>query len=347
MTKWTTLNWCKASIDFWINPTHLNFPTGTNFLGTRRCRQTSSVLIHGGAGSRRPTQEQLDCLAQNLRQGYALLQAGQPALTAVEHMIGELEASGLFNAGLGSLPQLDGVQRMDAAIMEGNRLMAGGVASLEGYLHPIQAARLVMTETDHVLIVGDFAKRLARRFTLQRIPRGAKPARVFPRSRGKASINPRSLSLYRTMGHFETVGAVALDLRGTLAAGASTGGVSVMLPGRVGDTPLIGSGVYADNSAGAISMTGIGESIIRMGMAKWLAELLRTGYSPTRAAKHALRELVTRIQGAAGCLILGPTGRFAIQHTTPWMAAGHWNGRGNPVVGNRFSELRSFSQPTA
>ncbi|MDR4494071.1 MAG: isoaspartyl peptidase/L-asparaginase family protein [Nitrospirales bacterium] len=304
---------------------------------------TPSVLIHGGAGSSRPTRTQLIFLEKILCRGYALVHAGQSALTIVEEMIEALEGSGLFNAGLGSLPQLDGVQRMDASIMDGKALTAGAVANLEGYLHPINAARLVMTETDHVLIIGDSAKRLARHFALKRLPRPNKPVRPRSRSRGNPPINTRTFSLYKKMGKYGTVGAVALDLQGNLAAGASTGGVSVMFPGRVGDTPLIGSGVYADNSAGAISMTGIGESIIRMGMAKWLTELMRSGFSPSRAASHVLKELVHRIHGAAGCLVLGSKGTFTIQHTTPWMAAGHWNGKGQPIVGDRFSAPRSFS----
>ena len=156
-------------------------------------------------------------------------------------MIQNLEASGLFNAGLGSLPQLDGVQRMDASLMEGKNLTAGGVANLEGYLHPINAARLVLTETDHVLIIGTSAKRLARHFALKRIPPSPKSARPRTRSQGKAAMYSKTFSLYRKIGRFETVGAVALDAQGNLAAGASTGGVSVMFPGRVGDTPLIGS----------------------------------------------------------------------------------------------------------
>ena len=127
-----------------------------------------------------------------------------------------------------------------------------------------------------------------------------------------------------------------MDRAGHLAAGASTGGVAVMLPGRVGDTPLIGAGVYADDTAGAISMTGLGESIIRVGMAKHLAILLGLGWTPGRAANYTLKALVRRIRGEAGCLILDRTGRFAIRHTTPWMSAGYWNGRGTPVVKNRF-----------
>ncbi|HQU29199.1 MAG TPA: isoaspartyl peptidase/L-asparaginase family protein [Nitrospirales bacterium] len=316
-------------------------------MNNRPSSQKSIVLIHGGAGSHRPTPPQIEGLRQALQEGYALSQATQPALAIVEHMIGVLEASGLFNAGLGSFPQLDGKQRMDASIMEGQQLMAGGVASLEGYVHPIQAARLVMTKTDHVLVVGRHAKHLAQHFSLQRIPRATPSTQIRSPAPKHALIKSRSFSLYKKMGQYETVGAVALDLQGNLAAGASTGGVPVMFPGRVGDTPLIGSGVYADNSSGAISMTGLGESIIRMGMAKWLAVLLKAGYSPSRAARQALGELVSRIHGEAGCLILKSNGKFTIQHTTPWMAAGYWNGKGPPIVRDRFSARHSFRQPNS
>ena len=140
----------------------------------------------------------------------------------------------------------------------------------------------------------------------------------------------------RTLGK-ETVGAVALDLSGTVAAGASTGGVDVMLPGRVGDTPLIGCGVYADNEAGAVSMTGLGESIIRVAVAKEITDWLAAGVSPAVAAARVLRKVVQRIQGAAGVLVLSPDGRFAIRHSTPNMAAGVIGGDGRPLVRGRFA----------
>ena len=133
-----------------------------------------------------------------------------------------------------------------------------------------------------------------------------------------------------------TVGAVALDRSGTVAAGASTGGVESMLPGRVGDTPLIGSGVYADNQSGAVSMTGIGEGIIRLVIAKSICDRLAMGNSPTVAARQVLRMLVARIGGSAGALVLSPDGRFAISHVTPYMAAGWWNGVGSPTIQGQF-----------
>jgi beta-aspartyl-peptidase (threonine type) len=134
----------------------------------------------------------------------------------------------------------------------------------------------------------------------------------------------------------ETVGAVALDVRGTVAAGASTGGVDVMLPGRVGDTPLIGCGVYADDEAGAVSMTGLGESIVRVSAAKGIVDLLELGWSPRRAADSVLTRLVRRTAGSAGAIVVSPSGNFAIRHVTPRMAAGYWDGVGSPTVRDRF-----------
>jgi beta-aspartyl-peptidase (threonine type) len=134
----------------------------------------------------------------------------------------------------------------------------------------------------------------------------------------------------------ETVGAVALDAAGTVAAGASTGGIAVMLPGRVGDTPLIGCGVYADNDGGAVSMTGIGESIIRLAVAKEIVDRLVAREAPSVAVTRVLKRLMARIQGSAGALVLSAAGRLAIRHTTPHMAAGYWNGKGRPVVAGRF-----------
>jgi len=133
-----------------------------------------------------------------------------------------------------------------------------------------------------------------------------------------------------------TVGAVALDRFGTVAAGASTGGIDGMLPGRVGDTPLIGCGVYADNHSGAVSMTGIGEGIIRIAMAKEICDRLSNGESPKAAVRHVLKKLVARIDGSAGALVLTPDGRFAISHVTPRMAAGWWDGKGKPAIRDRF-----------
>ena len=298
-------------------------------------RPTWKVLAHGGAGPRRSTAAQRTCLAETLIIGAELILGGQSALDAVETMIRHLEDSGLFNAGLGARRQLDGVQRMDASIMEGNTLRAGGVASVERIRNPIRAARLVLEETDHVLVVGQQASRLAKYFALPRIH--ALKGDRRPRSGHKNPLaNRKTLALYKKMVGHGTVGAVALDQDGHLAAGASTGGVPNMLPGRVGDSPLIGSGVYADNEGGAISMTGIGEGIIRLALAKRIACAMERGRSPIQAARDSLNMLVSRVHGQAGCLVLKADGRFAIRHVTPFMSAGHWDGKGKPTVRDTF-----------
>jgi beta-aspartyl-peptidase (threonine type) len=293
------------------------------------------------------TDGQRRCLADALRAGYRLLQRGAPALDAVEATIRFLEASGLFNAGAGSKLQLDGVRRMDASIMEGATLRAGAVASIQGIRHPITAARLVMEETAHVLLAGEPATRFARRFKLERQPPPTGAQRSAFRAE-YASLGLREPQVARTLELFsslkqaevfgrETVGAVALDQRGHVAAGASTGGIALMLPGRVGDTPLIGCGVYADDEAGAVSMTGLGESIIRIAVAKDIVNRLEAGDGPATAVRRVLRKLESRIKGSAGALVLAPDGRWAIQHTTPRMTAGWWTGTGEPVVKDRFA----------
>jgi beta-aspartyl-peptidase (threonine type) len=224
---------------------------------------------------------------------------------------------------------------MDASIMEGTALRAGGVANLEIIRNPIMAARLVMEKTDHVLVVGQQAKRLSRYFGLSRIHSVRRTLRQ-PAGRKRSLPNKKTLALYKKMAHYGTVGAVALDQYGHLAAGASTGGVPIMLPGRVGDSPLIGSGVYADNKTGAISMTGLGEGIIRLALAKQIACAMERGRSPVQAARESLNTLVTRVQGQAGCLVLARDGRFAIRHVTPYMSAGYWNGKDHPTVKDKF-----------
>jgi len=302
------------------------------------------ILAHGGAGSRRLMPAQATCLADALEAGYVILARGGPALIAVECTIGLLEQSGLFNAGRGANRQLDGVQRMDASIMEGAHLAAGAVASIEGIVHPITAARLVMKHTNHVLLVGPPATRFSQYYQLEQLPRTRSSRRSSNRSPLASTSAAQTMRLYRGMLKSKriqkdqqgTVGAVALDRSGTVAAGASTGGVDSMLPGRVGDTPLIGCGIYADNQSGAVSMTGIGEGIIRLAIAKTICDYLAMGKSPAVAARQVLRMLVSRIRGSAGVLVLSPDGRFAIRHVTSHMAAGWWNGGGRPTVRGQF-----------
>lgn len=274
------------------------------------------------------TSPQAACLRAALQVGYHFLDRGSAALMAVEQTVRVLERSGLFNAGNGALLQLDGVRRMDASIMEGAGLRAGAVASIEGIVHPISAARRVMEETDHVLLVGPMATKFAKYFKMEHQPFTGKPSRF--------SYETALRKTARNRERHGTVGAVALDRTGTVAAGASTGGIDVMLPGRVGDTPIIGCGVYANNESGAVSMTGWGESIIRLTVAKEICDRLAQGTAPATAARLVLQKLGARIDGSAGCLVLTSDGRFTIRHSTPHMMAGWWDGRGEPIVREQF-----------
>ncbi|MDI3466274.1 MAG: isoaspartyl aminopeptidase [Nitrospira sp.] len=274
------------------------------------------------------TSPQAACLRAALQVGYHWLDRGSSALIAVEHTIRVLERSGLFNAGKGSKLQLDGVRRMDASIMAGDSLRAGAVASIEKIVHPITAARLVMEHTSHVLLVGPQAGRFARHFKLERHRLVGKPRRM--------SYETALQKIAQNLAKHGTVGAVALDQTGTVAAGASTGGIDRMLPGRVGDTPIVGCGVYADNESGAVSMTGLGESIMRLAVAKEICDCLTKGTAPATAARLVLQKLVARIDGSAGCLVLTPQGQFTIRHSTSHMTAGWWDGKGEPTLGDSF-----------
>jgi beta-aspartyl-peptidase (threonine type) len=298
------------------------------------------IAVHGGAGPRSMSSAQRGCLINALQAGFEVLRSGGSAIASVEAAIRVLESSGLFNAGLGSRLQLDGARRMDASIMDGRELRAGAVAAVEGIRHPITAARLVMQETNHVLLVGPPASRFARHFRVERQPRLAK-RQVFPKRDRKERGAQKTLALFKHLYRLrstglETVGAVAVDRQGTVAAGASTGGIAFMLPGRVGDTPLIGCGVYADDEAGAVSMTGIGETIMRLVVAKEIVDRLAHGERPKKATAVVLERLIRRIDGSAGALVVSRDGRLAIQHVTPRMAAGYWNGRSRPFVSDQF-----------
>ncbi|HUI68672.1 MAG TPA: isoaspartyl peptidase/L-asparaginase family protein [Nitrospirota bacterium] len=275
------------------------------------------LLMHGGAGYKPPQKASLDVLAESLAKGYTILLNGGCSLDAVVASITVMENSGMFNSGLGGVLQLDGVQRLDASLMEGTEMKAGAVAGLEGFRNPIQAARRVM-DTPHVLMTDMGARRIAR--GLMRLPKPSKESRE--KLKKLLRREHEVVQLYRK--YFSTVGAVALDVRGNLAAGTSTGGTYAMLPGRVGDSPIIGAGTYAENESGAVSCTGSGEHILRRSLAKETCSLMMDE-TPTSAARAALKALL-RIHGQAGLIALDRKGRFAIMHTTDYMASGSAKG---------------------
>ncbi len=279
------------------------------------------MVVHGGAGDRRPSKDALEKLAESLSAGFDLLSSGGDAIDAVVASITVLEDSGVFNAGAGGNLQLDGVMRLDASIMEGNNLKAGSVIGLEGIRNPIRAARKIV-DLPHVMLTNKGARKIADSIGLERLQRPCKKSLGLLEDikKKKGAV----IKVYKK--YFSTVGAVAADGKGNLAAGASTGGILAMLPGRVGDTPVIGAGVYAENSLGAVSCTGTGEEIIRLSLAKEICMNLK-GCSPSVAARSSLKRLMG-IEGSAGVIVINRRGQFSIVHTTEFMAAGYCDGRG-------------------
>jgi beta-aspartyl-peptidase (threonine type) len=255
-----------------------------------------TIIVHGGAGAN-PVDagEFRQGVRSAVLAGWRLLAAGGSALDAVEAAVRALEDDPRFNAGRGSVLNRDGAIEMDASIMEGDRLQCGAVAALAGVANPITVARRVLESRRHVLLVGDGALAFAR---AAGIPECDPASLVTDRQRKRHAELARQPS--RSGG---TVGAVALDRAGTIAAATSTGGTPGKLPGRVGDSALIGAGTYADSSLGGVSCTGDGEAIVRVVLAHRTLAYLKDADDPDYAAKVAV-DLLTEEGGGQGGLIL-------------------------------------------
>ncbi|MCL5062693.1 MAG: isoaspartyl peptidase/L-asparaginase family protein [Nitrospiraceae bacterium] len=279
------------------------------------------LIVHGGAGERKPTGKALKKLSVSLSSGYEILDNSGTALDAVVKSISILEDSGLFNAGSGGNLQFDGVRRLDASLIEGRDLKTGSVIGIEGIKNPIKLTRIIM-DLPHVMLTNVGAKKIADAHNLEPLPKPDRDSlEILKKIKKKEKEMVRIYKKY-----FSTVGAVALDKYGNLAAGSSTGGIAAMLPGRVGDTPIIGAGTYAENSFGAVSCTGKGEFIIRLSLAKEICMNLKR-MSPLKAAQFSLKRL-SKIGGKAGVIVINKKGRFAILHSTKYMASGYVNEKG-------------------
>ena len=255
-----------------------------------------TIIVHGGAGANPVDAGELrHGVRSAVLAGWRLLAAGASALDAVEAAVRALEDDPQFNAGRGSVLNRDGAIEMDASIMEGDRLQCGAVAALAGVANPITVARRVLESRRHVLLVGDGALAFAR---AAGVPECDPASLVTDRQRKRHAELARQPS--RSGG---TVGAVALDRAGTIAAATSTGGTPGKLPGRVGDSALIGAGTYADSSLGGVSCTGDGEAIVRVVLAHRTLAYLKDADDPDYAANVAV-DLLTEEGGGQGGLIL-------------------------------------------
>ncbi len=305
------------------------------------------LVIHGGAGTiersqMTPEREAAyrEALAAALAAGYRVLAAGGPALDAVEAAVCVMEDSPLFNAGRGAVFSNEGRNELDASIMDGRNRKAGAVAAVSGVRNPVKAARLVMERTSHVMMVGAGATEFAREqglafedsayfFTERRweeLKRTQEEERKQKDEFGSVTL-PHM--------HLGTVGAVALDAGGNLAAATSTGGLTNKRWGRVGDSPIIGAGTYADNNTCAVSCTGRGEVFIRGSIAREVAALMEhRGLTVTTAAKRVVHEELISLggPGTGGLIALDRNGNVAMELNTSGMYRGYVRADGKPHV---------------
>jgi beta-aspartyl-peptidase (threonine type) len=300
------------------------------------------MVIHGGAGTilkKNMTSEKeaayVAALTQALNAGYAEIKAGKSSLDAVEVTIHVLENDPHFNAGKGAVFTHDGRNELDAAIMEGKTLMAGAIAGVTTIKNPISAARAVMEKSEHVMMFGDGADKFAKEVGLEIVdPKyfwtkerwdGLQDAIKEDSTKAVLDHGSKKSSLLGTINHdykFGTVGCVALDKAGNLAAGTSTGGMTNKKYGRVGDSPIIGSGTYCNNETAGISCTGWGEFYIRNVVAKTISDLMEyKGLSVTEASKIVL-DKVGKMGGDGGLIALDKKGNVAMPFNTEGMYRG-------------------------
>ena len=326
---------------------------------------TNAVLaIHGGAGAMARAQATAamreayeTALARVLQDAGRVLEQGGSALDAVTEAVRLLEECPLFNAARGAVFTSAGTHELDASIMDGRTLNAGAVANLRTVRNPVLAARAVMERSQHVMFVADGAEAFARehglecvepsffstplrREQLERVQRSDAQHTALDHDAGSADAVPLSFSGApqgtapldedRKLG---TVGAVALDVHGDLAAATSTGGMTNKQPGRVGDSPIIGAGCYADNRTCAISTTGSGEMFIRMAVAHDIAARIEyTGASLEAAAHHVVHEKLPRIDGRGGLVAVDAHGNVSMPFNTEGMYRGFIRAGQAPVV---------------
>lgn len=286
-----------------------------------------TLVIHGGAGTIAPdriTPEQEAAVRAGLEQALAagsdVLSRGGSALDAVQAAVQVLEDDPNFNAGRGAVFSWDGRNELDSAIMDGRTRMAGAVAGVTTVRHPIALARRVMENSPHVMLSGEGAEQFATEQGIERVDPSwfATPQRL----RQLEELKARQANWFDIDMKYGTVGAVALDMEGNVAAATSTGGLTGKRWGRIGDSPIIGAGTYADNRACAVSATGAGEYFIREGVAHEICARVRfRGETLQQAADIVLAE--TRdLGGSGGVIVTGPTGEMAWGFTTVGMYRG-------------------------
>lgn len=290
-----------------------------------------SLMIHGGAGALENIKEAkvavryLEGIRTVLEHGRNILSAGGSALEAVEVCVALLEDDPVFNAGCGSVLNDQGKVEMDAAIMDGAQLKAGAVAAVSNLTNPIQLARLIMAESEHVMLIGqgamDFARRHGMPYAVDKYFHVPERLAQFHQARKsqRTGLDHDSLDDQK----YGTVGAVARDMQGHLAAATSTGGVVHKHVGRVGDSPIIGAGVFADDVSCAVSSTGVGEDFMRTVLAKSIADYIEFSQAGAeQAVAYGIEYLRKKVNGRGGVIVIDSQGNCASGYTTKKMIHG-------------------------
>ncbi len=297
------------------------------------------LVVHGGAWAMPDdmVEAHIRGVTNALAAGWRVLESGGSALDAVEEAVVIMEDDETFDAGRGSFLNRDGKVQLDALIMDGATLRAGGVGCVERLRNPVRAARKILSESPHVYFVGEGAEKFAAEHGVPLcrnedlvIPREVERLKNYQAEVAKVGSEQNGNDLFAPDVHHaaishDTVGAVALDRNGKIAAATSTGGTLNKAPGRLGDSSLIGCGCYADNLSAAASTTGWGEPIMKLVLAKWTADRISAGNLPEWAAQEAMNYLKQRVNGHGGIIVLDPQGHFGIAHNTPRMAFAYKN----------------------
>jgi len=294
-----------------------------------------SIMIHGGAGrldnvrDNKTAVRYLESIRRILEHGREILELGGSALQAVEVCATLLEDDPIFNAGCGSVLNEDGKVEMDAAIMDGRDLSAGAVAAVDNITNPIQLARLVMTESEHVLLIAEGAMRFSDHCGIERAPEVYfhTPDRVEQlkeaRLKRKIMLDHDESDEDSEDQKYGTIGAIARDPGGNLAAATSTGGIVNKRMGRVGDSPIIGAGVYADNETCAVSSTGYGEDFMRTVIAKTISDFIyMQDMNAVQATQAGIRYMARKVRGRGGFIVVDRNGNCSCAYTTKKMIHG-------------------------
>ncbi|XP_069829510.1 isoaspartyl peptidase/L-asparaginase-like isoform X1 [Dendropsophus ebraccatus] len=253
--------------------------------------------------------------------GFSILANGGSSLQAVEAAVRILEDDTAFDAGHGAVLNADGDVELDAIIMDGKNLAVGAVSCIKNIANPVMFARTVMEQTPHVMLTGTGANKFAEKIKFEKTPtRELVTENAVKEWEQYQKYKQSVTSLFNTERMHDTVGAVAIDSKGNTACATSTGGITNKMVGRVGDSPIIGSGAYADNFTGAVSTTGHGESIMKVTLARQVLFNMEKGETPERAADQALEYMKNKVHGRGGLIVVSKSGEWAARFTTKRMA---------------------------